>query len=301
MQHVDLQQQYEDELDECGGNANMKSKDMVDITRRFQYSVRTLSRLPRRSPGVVEKLLGIADDTSMSRCVVRFEHTAEGLKRLTYQQLTTTVEENSSRSNFLSGIDKKEQQKQKEKHKLEQTLKASKAARDKEYRSLRSQRDKLNSEIEMINAEYKATTESVERSTAEQTTGNRQTHEANCGRLTAERDKLLGQKAELVSTNQGCALPALGAHCVLLWARRGGARVGRAHCSARGGCPTGERQYVLCTEPPYFLPRSTEVARGLTLLLLVCAVAAGTRMTRGIRSSTSSTMYHRLSLSMTRS
>jgi hypothetical protein len=95
LQHVDLLEDYEANLERCGGEP--KSNDMVDVTLRLQDSVRTLSRLPGQYPGLVDKLMVMAMDTDMQRVVARGVHTLEGLKHITFQKLITTVEEENSR------------------------------------------------------------------------------------------------------------------------------------------------------------------------------------------------------------
>eukprot|EP01045_Picozoa_sp_COSAG04_P017808 COSAG04_NODE_1602_length_6190_cov_2.412576_2_plen_271_part_00 len=141
LAHVDLLEEYEAALAKCGGEP--KSNDMVDVTLRLQDSVRTLSRLPGRYPGLVDKLMVMAMDTDMQRVVTRGVHTLEGLKHITFQKLITSVEEENSRQNFISGIERKEQQKQKERKDLETRLTAEKESRQKEVKRLTDQRDKL--------------------------------------------------------------------------------------------------------------------------------------------------------------
>lgn len=166
LQHVELLADYNAQLGRCGGEP--KSNDMVDVTLRLQDSVRTLSRLPGQHPGLVDKLMVMAMDTDMQRFVARGVHTLEGLKHITFQKLITTVEQENSRyvacahpphttklvhrcltepavcrQNFISGIERKEQQKQKERKDLETRLKAEKESRQKEVKRLTDQRDKL--------------------------------------------------------------------------------------------------------------------------------------------------------------
>ena len=111
------------------------------VTTRCGHSA--LSRLPGRYPGLVDKLMVMAMDTDMQRVVTRGVHTLEGLKHITFQKLITSVEEENSRQNFISGIERKEQQKQKERKDLETRLTAEKESRQKEVKRLTDQRDKL--------------------------------------------------------------------------------------------------------------------------------------------------------------
>eukprot|EP01051_Picozoa_sp_SAG22_P011079 SAG22_NODE_1041_length_5885_cov_9.278776_1_plen_205_part_00 len=96
FKHLTLMAEYEDQLQTCGGNP--KDKRMIDMTLRLQDSVRTISRLPKKYPGIVENLMGLALQLDMPLMSKRFVHTMEGLKQLTRQRLMTTVEEDSSRS-----------------------------------------------------------------------------------------------------------------------------------------------------------------------------------------------------------
>lgn len=98
--HLGLMAEYEDQLQACGGNSKDKQmidKQMIDMTLRLQDSVRTISRLPRKYPGIVDHLIGLAVQLDMPRVITRCVQTLEGLKQLTRQRLMTTVEEDSSR------------------------------------------------------------------------------------------------------------------------------------------------------------------------------------------------------------
>lgn len=200
FEHLDLMSEYNDQLETCGGNP--KDKQMIDMTLRLQDSVRSLSRSPRALPGIVDKLVGMAMDTAMPMMATRFVETLEGLKQLQRQKMLTTVEEDSSRSNFLSNIERKEQQKQKEKKELETRLAAEKASRHKEVKQLTDQRDKLLAEIEEINSTTKAEMEFLEKSTAEQEGLNTTNHTEAVDALTKERDKLKASLTELVTNSQ---------------------------------------------------------------------------------------------------
>eukprot|EP01052_Picozoa_sp_SAG31_P013375 SAG31_NODE_802_length_12008_cov_18.741036_14_plen_156_part_00 len=98
FEHIDIICEYEEKLQSCGGNP--KDKRMIDMTLRLQDSVRTISRLPKKNPGIVENLLGLTLQLDIPVVVTRFVNTLEGLKQLTRQRLMTTVEEDSSRCGY---------------------------------------------------------------------------------------------------------------------------------------------------------------------------------------------------------
>jgi DNA repair exonuclease SbcCD ATPase subunit len=199
MGHIDLLEDYNDSLNQCGGNA--RSKEMLDITLRVQDSVRTLSRLPSKYPLLVDKLMVLAMDQGLPQMIERCVHTFEGLKHLTFQKLITTVEEENSRHNFLSGIERKEQQKQKERKDLETKLKTEKDSRQKEVKRLTDQRDKLMAEIDDINSTNANEVQNLENSTRDQEEQNTKDHNAAVERLTKERDSQKKKLEEMVAKN----------------------------------------------------------------------------------------------------
>lgn len=199
MDHILLVEEYNDSLNQCGGNS--RSKDMLDVTLQVQDSVRTLSRLPAKYPGLVDKLMVLVMDKGLPHMIDRCVLTFEGLQHLTYQKLITTVEEENSRHNFLSGIERKEQQKQKERKDLETKLKAEKDSRQKEVKRLTDQRDKLMGEIEEINTTNANEVQHLENSTREQEEQNTKRHNEAVDRLTKERDSLKAKLDEMVAKN----------------------------------------------------------------------------------------------------
>eukprot|EP00193_Tetraselmis_chui_P021668 CAMPEP_0177794466 /NCGR_PEP_ID=MMETSP0491_2-20121128/25668_1 /TAXON_ID=63592 /ORGANISM="Tetraselmis chuii, Strain PLY429" /LENGTH=368 /DNA_ID=CAMNT_0019317139 /DNA_START=58 /DNA_END=1166 /DNA_ORIENTATION=- len=165
----------------------------------FNASSMELWRILKKSPTAESKLSAMQKERSPA--MMSYLQTFEKLRQTAYKKLTTTVEEdNSNREHFME-VCMREKKALEQRNTLEQQL-ASATGAEKEMEQITNAEDRAASELEDIQEEAKMRQGSLDETSRRAKESDLEKFNSENGKLGKEREKLMGELAELRARNK---------------------------------------------------------------------------------------------------
>lgn len=166
----------------------------------FNASSMELWRILKKSPTAESKLSAMQKERSPA--MMSYLQTFEKLRQTAYKKLTTTVEEdNSNREHFME-VCMREKKALEQRNTLEQQLALQRRERQKEMEQITNAEDRAASELEDIQEEAKMRQGSLDETSRRAKESDLEKFNSENGKLGKEREKLMGELAELRARNK---------------------------------------------------------------------------------------------------
>ena len=203
-EQVMLEQQYkwvstpQHEQAEAGFDGEQALPDFETLDDELRHSTRVVCRMLREAPAISERLQRTGSE-SPSEQMRKFLATVLELKSQTYSKLSTSVEEEKAKEDWLLEVSAREEKASQTLRQLQKEIKAEKADRDRDVTARNEQIQKLRDELDYIKNSHVAEMKQLE---ADTKASDESDHTAFSTKQETLEDELARLEKELATKRQ---------------------------------------------------------------------------------------------------